>query len=55
MRRKHMEALKTALWIALALLALDAIGFAAWVVSGQYPQDGFYLGTITAHTIALFQ
>lgn len=35
------------------LLALDVLGFIAWVMSGQIPVDGYYLGTITAHALRL--
>jgi hypothetical protein len=49
-----MEILKTAFWIAIALLALDVIGFLAWALSGQHPTDGYFLGTITWHLIKLF-
>lgn len=54
MRGERMETLKTSLWIAVGILAVDAIGFFAWVASGQYPADGFYIGTITAHILKLF-
>lgn len=35
------------------ILTLDAIGFIAWVASGQVPPDSFYLGTLTAHMVSL--
>lgn len=34
-----------------AVLALDAFVFIAWILSGQYPVDDFYIGTITAHIL----
>lgn len=53
--RAMKNTLQTIGGIALALLALDFFGFAAWVLSGQTPADGFYIGTITAHLLkALF-
>ena len=36
----------------IGALLLDAIGFIAWVASGQTPSDNFYIGTITAHVVA---
>ena len=39
--------------LALGYLALDVLGFTLWLISGQYPSDSFYLGTITAHALAL--
>ena len=33
------------------ILALDALAFFAWVLSGQTPVDACYFGTITAHII----
>lgn len=33
------------------ILALDALAFCAWIVSGQHPIDGFYFGAITANII----
>lgn len=47
------DALQIALTLAVGLLALDVLGFVFWVASGQYPSDGFYLGTITAHALGL--
>ena len=37
--------------VIIAVLALDFLGFTAWVLSGQYPVDDFYIGTITAHVL----
>lgn len=36
---------------AAAILLIDAAGFALWILSGQYPADNFYIGTITAHIL----
>lgn len=47
------DTLQMALALAVGLLALDVLGFVFWVASGQYPTDGFYLGTITAHVLAV--
>ena len=34
-----------------AIVALDVFGFMAWIVSGQVPVDGFYIGAITANVL----
>ena len=39
--------------IAFILMA-DAFCFMLWIVSGQYPVDGFYFGAITANILRLF-
>lgn len=39
--------------LIIGYLALDVLGFLLWALSGQYPSDGFYLGTITAHVLGL--
>jgi hypothetical protein len=36
------------------LILIDMIGFVAWVMSGQYPTDNFFIGTLTAHFLKLF-
>ena len=42
--------------LAIAIcFILDFIGFTAWVLSGQFPVDNFYLGTGTAHLIGLIK
>lgn len=33
--------------VTLGLMALDVLGFTAWVLYGQIPADGFYLGAVT--------
>jgi len=43
--------LKIAGGVITAVLALDILGFIAWVLSGQHPLDNFYIGTITAHVL----
>lgn len=45
--------LKTIVQIALALLAVDLLGFFWWIFSGQIPPDGFFVGTITTHFVRL--
>lgn len=41
--------------IALATFALaDMLCFYAWIMSGQTPMDGFYLGMFTAKIVGLF-
>lgn len=47
------DTLKMALALVVGVLVLDAVCFLGWAFSGQYPTDGFYLGTITAHTLGL--
>lgn len=37
--------------IIAIVLVIDALGFTAWALSGQHPVDGFYIGTITTHTL----
>lgn len=36
------------------IMAIDAMFFFAWVMSGQNPGDGFYFGAITANIIKTF-
>ena len=48
------ETLKMVGAVIGTFLALDAFCFMAWVASGQFPVDNFYLGSITAHFIKLF-
>jgi hypothetical protein len=43
--------LQTVGYIAAAIMAVDVLGFMAWILSGQYPADNFYIGTITAHIL----
>jgi len=44
---------KDILKIIIILLAIDFMGWVAWQISGQIPQDGFYLGAITQFIINL--
>lgn len=36
--------------VSLVLL-IDALGFIVWVLSGQKPIDGWYIGAVTAHVV----
>jgi hypothetical protein len=38
----------------VTLVAIDFAGFIGWIVSGQTPVDGFYLGRITVEVIKFF-
>jgi len=40
------------LWALLLLLAIDAFGLLMWALSGQYPADEAFLGSVTAHLIS---
>jgi len=39
--------------VAIAILAIDLLGFLAWVLSGQVPVDGFYVGAITTNMLKM--
>lgn len=45
------NALKIAGGVAIALLLLDVLGFIAWAMSGQFPADDFFIGSITTHIL----
>jgi hypothetical protein len=45
--------IKIAGGVVIAVLVIDFLGFTAWIASGQYPVDDFYIGTITAHVLRL--
>jgi len=45
--------MRVILTVALVILMIDALGFMLWAVSGQYPTDSAYVGTITAHVLGL--
>lgn len=45
------ETIKIIATTAAAVLMIDVAGLALWVLSGQYPADNFYVGTITAHIL----
>lgn len=48
------RAIVGALWALAGVMAADAMAFAIWILSGQTPVDGFYLGALTANIIKLF-
>ena len=35
----------------ILVVTVDILGFIAWIVSGQVPADGFYIGAITANIL----
>lgn len=39
------------IFFVLLVLAIDEVCWFGWAMSGQYPVDGFYLGTITQHIL----
>ena len=45
------ETIKTISAVVAAILLIDMFGFLLWIMSGQYPADNFYIGTITAHIL----
>lgn len=49
-----MKTIKLFASVALFYAMLDMGGFAMWILSNQTPVDGFYIGTLTAHALALF-
>lgn len=40
-------------WVVISVLILDVLCFITWVMSGQIPQDQFYLGMITHKLLQL--
>lgn len=43
--------LKTIINAILIILVIDFLGFVFWVILGQYPVDGFYIGRCTVEII----
>lgn len=43
--------LKTIVYVSIAILAIDFLVFCGWIISGQHPVDGFYVGSITANIL----
>lgn len=43
--------ISTIFFFALLILAIDAVCWFGWAMSGQAPVDGFYLGSITQHIL----
>ena len=37
--------------VAVGILLIDLFGFSMWVVSGESPVDGFYIGRLTTEVI----
>lgn len=48
-----MKTLKIAGWVVVTVLIIDMLCFTAWTLSGQYPVDNFYIGTITTHLLKI--
>lgn len=46
-----MQTLKFIGWVIVVVLVIDFIGFIAWSMSGQHPEDGFYAGAITTNVL----
>jgi len=46
--------MKNIFYALATIMVIDFIGFVAWAMSGQFPVDNVYVGTITAHIIKLF-
>lgn len=43
--------LKSLGWIVAVIMVADFFGFLVWGMSGQFPVDNFYLGSITRHIL----
>ncbi len=43
------------IWIGVAIITIDMVGAMMWAVTGQTPQDGFYIGAITNGVIHIFK
>lgn len=48
------QAIKIVFQIIVVLMIVDFIGMILWAMSGQFPVDNFYIGSITMHIIKLF-
>lgn len=44
---------KTIINAILIILSIDFLGFMFWIILGQYPVDGFYIGRYTIEIIKL--
>lgn len=53
-REIRREWIKIVIALIILILAIDALGFMAWAMSGQVPAEGFYIGKLTASFIYLF-
>lgn len=43
--------MKGIIYVIAIILAIDFLGFVAWVVAGQTPVGDVYVGTITVHVL----
>lgn len=39
--------------VIVMVMAIDFLGFVAWVMSGQFPLDSVYIGAITTNLLKL--
>jgi hypothetical protein len=37
----------------VAIMFIDFMGFMAWIISGQNPDDGLYIGSITTNLLKI--
>lgn len=49
------KALHILIGIAVVVVSLDMLGFCLWVVTGQTPPSGFYIGFLTTHAVVWIQ
>lgn len=45
------QATKMVFTIVIILIVIDFLGMIAWAMSGQFPTDNFYIGSISTHII----
>lgn len=45
--------MKYVVWFIAIVIGVDMLGFLAWVLSGQFPVDNFYIGSITRNVLNL--
>lgn len=45
------QAIKIVFTIIVVLMIVDFIGMILWAMSGQFPADSFYVGSISTHII----
>jgi hypothetical protein len=50
-REYAIAILKLLGYVSIAILAIDFLVFCGWIISGQHPVDGFYIGSITANIL----
>lgn len=51
MEQKNIGVGEVLFWSVVALLVIDFVAFWVWGLSGQFPADNFYLGSITRHIL----